>query len=144
VGKWWHWRKPAAARAAVPAPAPDAARDNPSPPAKRLSERRLEERALREGWALPQEKREEIALRLLEIVDPTTQEGSKAALRHVLQAARTLVSADLRQQALDLAGERLVSRQTVEWETVVADAERIALERKLEREAELPPGELPG
>jgi hypothetical protein len=97
-----------------------------------LSERRLEERAIRERWPMSEPVRVAILRRLAGILDVETEEGAKAKLRHVIQAARTLIAADslnLRQQLVDLAREKLDSGDS-EWNLsqIVAEAERIALE----------------
>lgn|GEM_PF-7088885 len=71
-----------------------------------LAHSRMEERALARGWAMPQEKREEIAARLLEVISGP----KKYRMRYVLSAAKALVAADLRQQELDIKkNESLVS-----------------------------------
>ncbi len=125
----WPWKRQEKLPAGIPAPEPVQV------PRKSLSERRLEERALREGWLLPREKREEIALRLCDVIDPTTEEGSKAQLRHVIQAARTLVSADLRQQSIDLARQKLEGKQSEgSLSDLVAEAEKRANERMGQRD----------
>lgn len=55
----------------------------------------MEERALGRGWLLPQEKRDRIARRLLKALKSDNE-------RYALGAAKTLVSADLKQQEIDL------------------------------------------
>ncbi len=66
-----------------------------------LKDRRAEERAIREGWKVPQEVRDKVIARLFE-----TLNDPNAKLRHKLVAARTLASNDLRQQEIDLAKEK--------------------------------------
>jgi hypothetical protein len=65
----------------------------------------LERRAITKGWAVPERQKRMIVKRLGDVIDPNTPEGKAAKLRHVIIAARTLASADLRQQALELQRE---------------------------------------
>ena len=65
-----------------------------------LKDRRLEERAIREGWRVPQHYRNEIISRVIENATKAT------SLRQVTQALRVLGAIDLRQQALDLDREK--------------------------------------
>ena len=66
---------------------------------------RLERRAIERGWLIPDAKKRAIIDRLSGVLDRRTTEGRLAKLRYVIQAARTLASADLRQQSIDLQRE---------------------------------------
>jgi len=79
-----------------------------------LKDRRAEERAIREGWNVPQAVRQQVIDRLADVVNPATEEGAKAELRYVVQAAKTLAAADLRQQALHLERDKLERGEPVE------------------------------
>jgi hypothetical protein len=68
-------------------------------------EEQIERRAAAKGWASCERDKRLIVKRLRDIIDPKTPEGKAAKLRSVLIAARTLASADLRQQALELQRE---------------------------------------
>ena len=82
-----------------------------APPSPSLSHRRLEERAIRERWPLTSSVRLAILQRLCGIVDPETEEGSQAELRHVIAASRTLIAAD--RINLD-AGRLELAREVIE------------------------------
>jgi len=69
-----------------------------------LAHRRLEERAIRGGWLQPGPERERIKGRLLRVIDRPDEEGAHD--RYAIAAARALMSADLRQQALDQQREQ--------------------------------------
>ncbi len=74
-----------------------------------LAYRRLEERAIRERWPLPEAARLAILKRLAGYIDPETEEGARAKARTVISAARTILAADrlnLEQQRLDLIREK--------------------------------------
>lgn len=104
-----------------------------------LSHRRLEERAIREGWQVPQNIRTKVLKRLAAVIDPETVEGAQAELRYVIQAARTIISADLRQQAIDLMPQQADAAQTeVRIVDLVGKAEKRALERLQQRALDPP------
>ncbi len=65
-----------------------------------LKDRRIEERAIREGWNVPQHYRDAIVLRVAE------KALEAKSLRQATQALRVLGALDLRQQALDLDREK--------------------------------------
>lgn len=112
---------------------------------EKLAERRLEERAVREGWHIPHEYRVRILQRLIDVV----RAGDEAGPRQVLGAARALIGADLRQQQLDLQREQLdIQRERLELArdqldgaragaldpaVIRAEAERLEAERLAER-----------
>ena len=106
---------------------------------EKLAERRLEERAVREGWHIPHEYRVRILQRLIDVVRAgdeagprrrrairrpsrsyfrgrsSGRAGDEAGPRQVLGAARALIGADLRQQQLDLQREQLdIQRERLE------------------------------
>jgi hypothetical protein len=56
-----------------------------------LSERRLEERAIRQGWPIGPQQRQDICDRLMGVIH---QEADTAPLRYVVQAAKALMTAD--------------------------------------------------
>jgi hypothetical protein len=66
---------------------------------------RLERRSIEANWAVPEPKKRAIIDRLCRVLDRRTREGKNAKARQILIAARTLMSADLRQQELDLIDE---------------------------------------
>ncbi len=70
------------------------------PASPSLKDRRLEERAIREGWRVPEHDRRAIVSRVIE----RTKEAK--SLRQLTQALRVLSALDLRQQALDLDREK--------------------------------------
>lgn len=110
---------------------------NGTPPESTLTERRLEERALREGWQVPDDVRATILKRLIRVLDVETEEGAQAELRYVIAAGRTVIAADLRQQALDLARRKFdAGEKGDDLAAAVEKAERLARERRLERERE--------
>lgn len=65
-----------------------------------LKDRRLEERAIREGWLIPQDKKYQILDRVID----RALKASRA--RTVIAAARVLTLTDLRQQRLDFEREK--------------------------------------
>jgi hypothetical protein len=67
----------------------------------------LERRAIASGWATPEAKKRKIVRSLLAYFDPKTPEGKDAKPRYKIAAARTLMSADLRQQMIDLEKQRI-------------------------------------
>jgi hypothetical protein len=69
------------------------------------SDRRLERQAIERGWTLAEAKKRAIIDRLCGVLDRRTSEGKNAKLRSVIMAAKTLMSADLRQQAINLQRE---------------------------------------
>ena len=66
---------------------------------------RLERRAAAEGWATPEREKRAIITGLIAVFKGTSADGKTAKLRSKLAAARTLISADLRQQQLELERE---------------------------------------
>lgn len=58
----------------------------------------MENRAFREGWRIPQSKRDEIGDRLIGVVTGPR----RYKIKYVVAAAKGLMSADLRQQEIDL------------------------------------------
>jgi hypothetical protein len=107
-----------------------------------LVSRRMEERALRERWPLPDKVRVQVLKRVCGMVDPESEEGQKAKRREVLGAARVLIAADrlnLEQRRLDLA-EGTIAEDRVDVD-LVAEAEAIRERRRARRErAESPAG----
>jgi hypothetical protein len=104
----------------------------------------LERRAIVNGWAVPEAKKKKIVKRLVDILDPKSPEGKVAKLRYVLIAARTLMSADLRQQTLELARE-IAAGGRVEGTLadLVGEAELRADELDRDTEHQGPAGEGP-
>jgi hypothetical protein len=95
----------------------------------------LERRAAAKGWATAERDKRLIVKRLRDIIDLKTPEGKAAKLRSVLIAARTLASADLRQQALELQREISLGGVTAgTLADLVGDAEARADELDRERQ----------
>jgi hypothetical protein len=95
----------------------------------------LERRAAANGWATPERDKRMIIKRLVDVVNPRTEEGKAAKLRSVIIAARTLASADLRQQALELQREISLGGVTAgTLADLVAESESLADELDRERE----------
>lgn len=86
-------------------------------------ERRLERQALRNDWPIPPGVRIKILQRLLNYIDPESEEGATAPDRTVLMAAKTLglfAGLTLKQQELDL--KRRVAANTTTDNTMLGDA----------------------
>ena len=64
-------------------------------PPSTLSERRLEERALREGWPMSPERSALDPDRLLKVVEQKAEGDPPVAIRYVVQAAQALIAADM-------------------------------------------------
>jgi hypothetical protein len=90
------------------------------PAAQPLWGRRMEERALREGWNLPPHIKSTIVSRLVDVVETDEHKLLIVGERYLLAAAKTLIYADLGQQRLDLARQKLAA----DTEAVPADAAR--------------------
>ena len=71
----------------------------------RRLDKRLERRAMVGGWATPEREKRTIITGLIGVFKGTTSDGKTAKLRSKLIAAKTLISADLRQQQLELERE---------------------------------------
>jgi hypothetical protein len=97
----------AAPKAGPPKPIAAADPDADEARANRLtrSQSRLERRAACNGWASPEREKRAIIAGLIGVCKGTTADGKTAKLRSKLIAARTLISADLRQQQLELERE---------------------------------------
>jgi hypothetical protein len=103
-------------------------------PRPRTSQIRTEGRAATRGWATPEREKRAIVTRLIGICKPNSAEGKTVKIRSVLIAARTLISADLRQQQLEL--EREIAKGTGQEGTLaelVGAAEAIAAEIERQR-----------
>lgn len=114
---------------------------------------RLEEKAIREGWSVPNPVRVRILNRLTKLIDPETvfsKREPKPTLSHVLSATKIVVAADLTQQRIELARERLellksqdpTSGPLIDRDRI-AEAEQLAQQRLSERVAS-PANETPG
>ena len=71
--------------------------------AQSLHDKRLEARAIREGWNVPQDIRIQILKRLCGYIDPDS--GEKP--RTVIQAARTVIAAELGDRRVTVSEEAL-------------------------------------
>jgi hypothetical protein len=91
-----------------------------------LSHRRLEERAVREGWPITPSIRARVLQRLCNTVDPDhVWDGEKPGHREAIAASRTILAAD----RLNLAREVQQSREKgrgFKLSDVVAEAEAAA------------------
>jgi len=98
----------------------------------------LIQRALRQDWPIPADVKKRILQRVVDYLDPETEEGATAPDRTVLIAARTLASfmkLNLGQQALDLARAKFEGRKNdVTLAELVQAAERRAQDRKRDRD----------
>jgi hypothetical protein len=109
------------------------------------SEKHLERQAISAGWLVPEPKKRAIIDRLCGVLDRRTTEGKNAKLRSVIMAAKTLASADLRQQAINLQREiALGGGPGGTLADVVGDAEQRANAVYTERERERERGESAG
>jgi hypothetical protein len=97
------------------------------------SELSLERQALKNGWDLSDAVKQRILKRIVQYLDRDHEEGQTAPDRTVLMAGRTLaqlLALGLKQQAIDLAREKLEGRKDeITLADLVAEAERRATER---------------
>jgi hypothetical protein len=97
---------------------------------------RLEQRAIRERWPLPDSVRVQVLKRVVEMIDPETELGAAAKPRTILAATKTLLAADklnIEHRRLDmLAGaeeSQRIDAELVEraWQIRAERAARLAL-----------------
>jgi hypothetical protein len=104
------------------------------------SDMALVRQALRQDWPIPPAVKQRLLQRLVDYCDRETPEGAVATDRTVLLAARCIAAycaLTLKQQALDLAREKLEGRKSeTDLADLVAEAEQRAEARERERAAD--------
>lgn len=103
------------------------------------SDMALVRQALRQDWPVAPEIKRMMLQRMIDYVDRDHEDGATAPDRTVIMAARTIATfcgLTLRQQALDLAREKLDGETSGDLGPagLVEEAERRAEERRRERE----------